>query len=89
MSEVALMAPRDLAVTVPDRFVTGSTTMKIRYQGPLVDALARGREVAAARQSPPAIRRRRWFRWSRARMVGKAGFFGRIWPGLKSLIGMA
>src|SRR6476620_10727692 len=35
-SEVLLVAPRNLAVTVPAGLATGATQMKIRYQGPLI-----------------------------------------------------
>ena len=86
--EVALMAPRDLAVTVPAGLVTGSTTMKIRYQGPLVAPIAKGQEVAqlviTTGDTPPQV-----VPLVAGEDVGKAGFFGRIWAGFKQLIGMA
>ena len=88
-SEVPLMAPRDLAVTVPAGLVSGgATTMKIRYQGPLVAPIAKGQEVAqlvittgdTRLQVVPLVA---------GEDVGEAGFFGRIWSGLKQLVGMA
>ena len=88
-SEVALVAPRDLAVTVPAGLRRpASTTMKIRYQGPLVAPIAKGQEVAqlviTTGDTPPQV-----VPLVAGEDVGKAGFFGRIWLGLKQLIGMA
>ena len=87
-SEVALVAPRDLAVTVPAGLATGATSMKIRYQGPVVAPIAKGQQIAelvittsdTAPQVVPLVA---------GEDVGKAGFFGRVWLGLKSLFGMA
>src|SRR4051794_4640298 len=45
-SEVPLVAPRDLAVTIPAGLASGATAMKIRYNGPLVAPIAKGQEVA-------------------------------------------
>ena len=87
-SEVPLRAPRDLAVTVPAGLATGATQMKIRYQGPLAAPIAKGQEVAqlviTTGDTPPQV-----VPLVAGEDVGKAGFFGRIWAGLKSLIGMA
>ena len=87
-SEVDLVAPHDLAVTVPAGLSSGSTSMKIRYDGPLMAPIAKGQEVAqlivttgdTAPQIVPLVA---------ADDVGRAGFFGRMWLGLKHLIGMA
>ena len=62
--------------------------MKIRYDGPLVAPIAKGQEVAqlvittsdTSPQIVPLIA---------GEDVGHAGFFGRVWLGLKQLIGMA
>jgi serine-type D-Ala-D-Ala carboxypeptidase (penicillin-binding protein 5/6) len=87
-SEVPLVAPRDLAVTVPAGLATGATTMKIRYDGPLMAPIAKGQEVAqlviTTGDTPPQI-----VPLAAGEDVGRAGFFGRIWLGLKSLFGMA
>ena len=88
-SEVSLVAPRNLAVTVPAGLVSGgATSMKIRYEGPLVAPIAKGQEVAqlvvTTGDTPPQI-----VPLVAGEDVGKAGFFGRIWIGLKSLFGMA
>src|SRR5689334_117193 len=87
-SEVPLVAPRDLAVTVPAGLATGATQMKIRYQGPIAAPIAKGQEVArlviTTGDTPPQI-----VPLVAGEDVGKAGFFGRIWAGFKQLIGMA
>ncbi len=87
-SEVTLVAPRNLAVTVPSGLASGATAMKIRYQGPIAAPIAKGDHIAdlvittpdTGEQVVPLVA---------GEDVGKAGFFGRIWLGLKSLIGMA
>ena len=86
-STVALLAPRDLAVTVPAG-LGGATAMKIRYQGPVKAPIAKGQHIAdlivttpdTGEQVMPLVA---------AEAVGEAGFFGRMWSGLKSLLGMA
>ena len=88
-SEVSLVAPRDLAVTIPAGLVSGGpTTMKIRYRGPLVAPIAKGQEVAqlviTTGDTQPQI-----VPLVAGEDVGKAGFFGRVWAGLKQLVGMA
>jgi D-alanyl-D-alanine carboxypeptidase (penicillin-binding protein 5/6) len=87
-SEVPLVAPRNLAVTIPAGLATGATSMKIHYQGPLVAPIAKGQEVAqlivTTGDTPPQI-----VPLVAGEDVGRAGFFGRIWLGLKSLFGMA
>jgi D-alanyl-D-alanine carboxypeptidase (penicillin-binding protein 5/6) len=87
-SEVALVAPRNLAVTVPAGLTNGNVQIKIRYDGPLVAPIAKGQEVAqlvvTTGDTPPQI-----VPLVAGEDVAKAGFFGRIWLGLKSLFGMA
>jgi D-alanyl-D-alanine carboxypeptidase (penicillin-binding protein 5/6) len=87
-SEVPLVAPRDLAVTVPAGLATGATQMKIRYQGPIAAPITKGQEIAqlviTTGDTPPQI-----VPLVAGEDVGKAGFFGRIWAGFKQLIGMA
>jgi len=86
-SEVPLVAANDLAVTVPAGLSLTSKpmTMKIRYQGPLIAPIAKGQEVAqlvittgdTAPQIVPLVA---------GNDVGRAGFFGRIWLGLKQIL---
>ena len=61
---------------------------KIRYQGPIAAPIAKGQHVAdlvivtgdTGEQIVPLVA---------GEAVGEAGFFGRIWLGLKQLVGMA
>ncbi|HXS48763.1 MAG TPA: D-alanyl-D-alanine carboxypeptidase family protein [Sphingomicrobium sp.] len=86
-SEVPLVAANDLAVTVPAglSLTRKPMTMKIRYQGPLMAPIAKGQEVAqlvittgdTAPQIVPLVA---------GDDVGRAGFFGRIWLGLKQIL---
>ena len=86
--EVGLVAPRDLAVTIPAGMLSKVSGMKIRYQGPVKAPIAKGQHIAdlvvttseTGEQLMPLVA---------AEAVGEAGFFGRIWIGLKQLVGMA
>jgi D-alanyl-D-alanine carboxypeptidase (penicillin-binding protein 5/6) len=87
-SEVALVAPRDMAVTIPAGVLSKVTGMKIRYQGPVKAGFKKGDHIAdlvvttadSGEQVMPLVA---------AEAVGEAGFFGRIWIGLQQLLGMA
>jgi D-alanyl-D-alanine carboxypeptidase (penicillin-binding protein 5/6) len=87
-SEVSLVAPRNLAVTVPAGLSSGGIRTSIRYDGPLEAPIAKGQEVAqlviVTGDTPPQV-----VPLVAGEDVGKAGFFTRIWLGLKSLFGMA
>lgn len=87
-SEVTLVAPRNLAVTVPAGLASGATAMKIRYQGPIAAPIAKGQHVAdlvvTTPDTPPQI-----VPLVAGEAVDRAGFFGRIWLGFKQLVGMA
>jgi D-alanyl-D-alanine carboxypeptidase (penicillin-binding protein 5/6) len=87
-SEVPLVAPRDLAVTIPAGLASGATAMKIRYQGPIAAPIAKGQPVAelviTTGDTPPQV-----VPLVAGEAVDKAGFFGRMWAGLKQLVGMA
>jgi D-alanyl-D-alanine carboxypeptidase (penicillin-binding protein 5/6) len=84
---VDLVAPRDLAVTIPAGLLS-KTSMKIRYAGPVKAPIAKGQHIAdlvvtssdTGEQIMPLVA---------AEAVGEAGFFGRMWAGLKQLLGMA
>lgn len=87
-SEVGLVAPRDLAVTIPAGLSSTPVKMKIRYQGPVAAPIAKGQHIAdlviltgdTGEQVVPLVA---------ADEVGRAGLFGRMWLGLKQLVGMA
>jgi D-alanyl-D-alanine carboxypeptidase (penicillin-binding protein 5/6) len=87
-SEVPLVAPRNLSVTIPAGLASGGTSMKIRYQGPIAAPIKKGDQIAqlviTTSDTPPQI-----VPLVAGEDVGRAGFFGRIWLGLKSLFGMA
>jgi len=88
-SEVTLVAPRDLAVTFPAGLsLTNQMRVKVRYNGPIKAPIKKGDEIAklvvttgdTAPQIVPLVA---------GEDVGEAGFFGRAWYGLKSLLGLA
>ena len=86
-NEIDLVAPRNLAVTVPAG-LGGQSSMKIRYEGPVKAPIAKGQHIAdlvvttpdTGEQLMPLVA---------AEEVGEAGFFTRIWIGLQQLFGMA
>jgi serine-type D-Ala-D-Ala carboxypeptidase (penicillin-binding protein 5/6) len=86
-SEVSLIAPRDLALTIPAGVLSKTGAMKIRYQGPVKAPIVKGQHIADlvvampdGEQVMPLVA---------GEEVGQAGFFGRVWIGLKQLFGMA
>ncbi len=88
-SDVPLVAPRDLAVTIPAGLsLTNGMQVKVRYNGPIKAPIKKGDEIAqlvvttgdTAPQIVPLVA---------GEDVGEAGFFGRAWYGLKSLFGLA
>src|SRR5579884_2878217 len=87
-TEVPLMAPRNLAVSVPAGLSSESIQTKIRYNGPLVAPIKKGQEVAqlvvTTGDTPPQI-----VPLVAGQDVGRAGFFGRAWLGIKQLFGRA
>ena len=83
--QVSLVAPRDLAVTIPAG--TGSDMkVSVVYDGPLKAPIKAGDHVAdlivRTPDSPPQI-----MPLTAATDVGKAGFFGHVMNGLHRLIG--
>jgi D-alanyl-D-alanine carboxypeptidase (penicillin-binding protein 5/6) len=86
--EVDLVAPRNLAVTIPAGLANGQTKLKIRYQGPVKAPIAKGQHVAdlvvTTADTPPQV-----VPLVAGEEIGEAGFFGRMWLGLKQLLGMA
>jgi D-alanyl-D-alanine carboxypeptidase (penicillin-binding protein 5/6) len=85
-STVALVAPRDLALTVP----AGSDakmTMKVVYTGPLHAPIKAGDHVADLVVTTPEGAQT--LPLAAANDVKEAGFFGRLWAGLKALLGLA
>ena len=82
---VGLVAPRDLAVTLPGG-ARGGMKVKVVYDGPIKAPIAQGQHIAdlvvetpsTAPQVMPLVAET---------AVGEAGFFRRAWAGLRSLVG--
>ena len=85
-STVGLVAPRALAVTFPAG-ARQPITARIVYQGPVRAPIAQGQHIAdlvvQAGDMPPQVTP-----LVAEQAVAEAGFFGRIWAGLKSLLGL-
>lgn len=80
---VGLVAPRDMAVTIPAG-LGSDVTVKVVYQGPIKAPIAAGQHIAdlvvSTSDTPPQR-----MPLVAANAVGEAGFFGRMWTGLTSL----
>ncbi|HEX8307457.1 MAG TPA: D-alanyl-D-alanine carboxypeptidase family protein [Allosphingosinicella sp.] len=83
--QVALVAPRGIAVTLPAGSAAGIRA-KVVYNGPIKAPIAKGQHVAdlvvTTGDTPPQT-----MPLVAAEAVGEAGFFGRMWNGLTSLFG--
>ena len=83
---VGLVAPRNLAVTLPSAIAHDNVRVKVVYDGPLKAPIAQGQHVAdlvvTTGDTPPQT-----MALVADRAVAKAGFFGRMWTGLTSLFG--
>jgi D-alanyl-D-alanine carboxypeptidase (penicillin-binding protein 5/6) len=86
--EVALVAPRNLAITVPAGLAGQPSAMKVRYRGPLKAPIAKGAHVADLVVSSPDTGEQ-VMPLVAAEAVEEAGFFTRAWIGLKQLLGLA
>jgi serine-type D-Ala-D-Ala carboxypeptidase (penicillin-binding protein 5/6) len=83
---VGLVAPADIAVTVPAG-QAGNVKVSVVYNGPIKAPIKAGAHIAdllvttpdTTPQTMPLVA---------ATDVGEAGFFGRIWAGLKHLLGL-
>jgi D-alanyl-D-alanine carboxypeptidase (penicillin-binding protein 5/6) len=84
-SEVGLVAPRNLAITVPAG-TSPKLTARVVYDGPIKAPIKAGQQIAnlvvttedGSSQTLPLVAESD---------VGEAGFFGRAWSGLASLFG--
>lgn len=81
---VGLLAPRNLAVTLPAGLMTGNIKVKVVYDGPLKAPIKKGQQVASlvvqTGDTPPQT-----VPLVAADDVDEAGFFGRMMAGLRSL----
>jgi D-alanyl-D-alanine carboxypeptidase (penicillin-binding protein 5/6) len=87
-ASVPLVAPRAYSVTYPSGAIGGEPKLRISYQGPLKAPIAKGQEVAQLLVTMPDGRSQR-LPLVAGEAVEEAGFFGRLWLGLKQLVGMA
>ncbi|HEY0626816.1 MAG TPA: D-alanyl-D-alanine carboxypeptidase family protein [Allosphingosinicella sp.] len=82
--KVGLLAPRNMAVTLPAGLMTGNMRVKVVYDGPLKAPIKKGQQVAQlvieTGDTQPQI-----MPLVAADDVGEAGFFGRMMAGLRSL----
>jgi len=84
---VSLVAPKDMFATLP-KASHADVTMKVTYHGPIKAPIAAGDEIAqlivttedAGTQIMPLVA---------GEAVDEAGFFDRVWAGLKSFLGLA
>lgn len=88
-SEVPLVAPRDLAVTIPAGLsLNRQMQVKVRYDGPVKAPIKKGDQIAqlvvTTGETQPQV-----VPLVAGEDVGEAGFFTRAWIGLKSLLGLA
>ena len=82
--EVGLVAPRNLAVTLPAGLLDDGLRVKVVYDGPIKAPIRKGQHIAnlvvQTADTPPQT-----MPLIAAEEVGEAGFFGRMWAGLTSL----
>ena len=84
-AEVGLVAPRDLTVTLPAG-AAPEIAAKVVYAGPVKAPIKAGQHIADLVVSSPDMPAQRLPLVAEAD-VGEAGFFGRAWAGLTSLLG--
>ena len=81
-SEVGLVAPRNIAVTLPLGAVS-NLSIKVVYDGPIKAPIKKGQHIAdlivSTPDTPPQM-----MPLVAESDVGEAGFFGRVWSGLMS-----
>jgi D-alanyl-D-alanine carboxypeptidase (penicillin-binding protein 5/6) len=82
---VGLIAPRNLAVTLPAGTSASNVKVSVVYNGPIKAPIAQGQHVAdlvvSTPDTPPQT-----MPLVADKAVSQAGFFGRIWTGLTSLL---
>lgn len=81
-ASVPLVAPRDLGVTLP-RTASGSISAKVVYDGPIKAPIIKGQQIARLIVSTPDTEPQ-IMPLVAGEGVEEAGFFGRLWNGLKS-----
>jgi len=84
-TSVPLVAPRDLAVTLPQT-ASGNISVKVVYTGPIKAPIAKGQEIAQLVVSTPDTDAQ-IMPLVAGEEVTEAGLFRRLWNGLLSLFG--
>ena len=84
--EVALIAPRDLAVTLPRASRNSEIKVSVAYNGPIKAPIARGQHIADLVIRTPDMPPQR-LPLVAAEAVDEAGIFDRIGAGFRSLFG--
>ena len=85
-NRVGLVAPRDLAVTLPGG-PTPELTLKVVYNGPIKAPIKAGQHIADLVVTSPGLPQQSLPLVAQSD-VAEAGFFGRAWAGFWSLFGM-
>ncbi len=85
-STVGLVAPRNLAVTLPAG-AAASMTVKVVYDGPVKAPIKAGQHIADLVVTTPETGPQTMPLVAEVD-VGEAGFFQRLWAGMKSLVGV-
>jgi D-alanyl-D-alanine carboxypeptidase (penicillin-binding protein 5/6) len=84
-TSVALVAPQDMAVTLP-RAASSNITVKVAYTGPIKAPIIKGQKIGqliiSTPDTPPQI-----LPLVAGADVAEAGILGRLWNGLKSFFG--
>lgn len=86
-SEVGLVAPRNLSLAVPQG-AGDIESATIVYEGPVRAPIAQGQHIADLVIRTPDMPPQR-IPLVAEEAVAEAGFFGRVWAGLMSLLGLA
>ncbi|WP_426254664.1 D-alanyl-D-alanine carboxypeptidase family protein [Sphingomonas sp. DC2300-3] len=84
-SNVGLVAPRQLTVTLPAGAVP-QMSAKVVYEGPIKAPITKGQHIADLVVTSPDLPEQR-LPLVADKDVGQAGFFGRAWAGLTSFFG--
>jgi D-alanyl-D-alanine carboxypeptidase (penicillin-binding protein 5/6) len=84
--EVGLMAPRNLALTIPAG-LGQDVRVRVVYDGPLRAPIAQGQHVANLVVTAPGLPTQTMPLVAQT-AVGEAGFFGRMWTGLRHILGL-
>jgi D-alanyl-D-alanine carboxypeptidase (penicillin-binding protein 5/6) len=81
---VGLVAPRDLAVTLPGGVAASNIKVRVVYEGPIKAPIRQGQAIAKLVVTTPDTPPQEMALVAET-AVGEAGFFGRVWAGLMSL----